>query len=835
MKGGLCIFKRKKTSMKKTISVVVFSLLLASMNTAWAQYRRSCATMEVYELQKKADPGLEARRKKIEDHTAQYVNQHLQVANAVQAVVTIPVVFHVVYSSAAQNVSDAQLLAQLEQLNLDYALMNTDKTKIPTAFSTIATNTNVQFCLAQRTPTGAATTGIERRQTTNSSFSTNDGVKKYNSGGLDAWDATKYLNIWVCNLGGGILGYAQFPGGALATDGVVLAYGTVGSMLKPGSAAPYNLGRTATHEVGHWLNLYHIWGDDGTGCSGSDLVGDTPNQAGENYGCPTYPKTDACTSTSPGVMFMNYMDYTDDNCMNMFSAGQSTRMNALFASGGQRVGITTSTACTPSTSCGSVTNASVSNITTSSASISWTAASNATSYNIRICPVASAACKDTSVTGTSISLTSLSAGTSFNYSITSVCSTGTGTAATGTFMTISTSCGNVSNLAAASITSSGASLSWTAVSEALSYNIQYKPSTSTTWTTTTSTTASKAITGLAASTVYNWQVQTVCNGLSGTYVAGANFTTAAPPACSAPAGLAASSISSSGATLSWTAVTGAASYNIQYKTSTATTWTTVTSTTASRSLTGLAANTVYNWQVQTVCTGATSTYAAGTNFTTLASTACSDIYETNNTSTAAKTIATNTDISGLISSGTDKDWFKFSTVSPNTNIKVTLTNLAKDYDLRLYNSGASLLTTSAAAGTTSESITRNTTTAATYLLQVYPYSSTQFSTTQCYTLRVNVASTIFKLDAGGSVIPEYKDERISIYPNPAQQMLNVEVSDAAPNHISVYDINGREVFRKVTSKSLNQIDLKSIPSGVYMIKISDVNGKTISQQKLLKN
>jgi len=189
----------------------------------------------------------------------------------------------------------------------------------------------------------------------------------------------------------------------------------------------------------------------------------------------------------------------------------------------------------------------------------------------------------------------------------------------------------------------------------------------------------------------------------------------------------------------------------------------------------------------------------------------------------------------LISSGSDRDWFKFSTTSPNTNIRVTLSNLAKDYDLRLYNSGATQLAISQLSGTSSETITRNTTTAATYLLQVYPYSSTQFSTTQCYTLRVNVASTTFRLDAGGNIVPEYKDGRISVYPNPAQQYLNIEVTDASPNQIAVYDVNGREVFRKVISKSLNQVDLKNIPSGMYLIKVSDVNGKTITQQRFIRN
>ena len=129
----------------------------------------------------------------------------------------------------------------------------------------------------------------------------------------------------MCQLGGGLLGYAQFPGGPAATDGVVIlhsGFGTSGT-----AAAPFNLGRTATHEIGHWLNLRHIWGDDGTGCSGSDFVADTPNQGGPNYGTPTFPKV-SCGNAPNGDMFMNYMDYVDDAAMVMFTAGQVTRMQA---------------------------------------------------------------------------------------------------------------------------------------------------------------------------------------------------------------------------------------------------------------------------------------------------------------------------------------------------------------------------------------------------------------------------------------------------------------------------------------------------------------------------
>jgi hypothetical protein len=171
---------------------------------------------------------------------------------------------------------------------------------------------------------------VIRKSTTKSSFSTNDGCKKASGGGIAPTSPTTKLNLWSCNLSGGILGYAQFPGGSSTTDGVVIddnAFGSTGTV-----SAPYNKGRTATHEVGHWLNLRHIWGD---ATCGSDLVGDTPTHNTANYGCPASGHKSTCTGT-PIEMTMNYMDYTDDACMYMFSAGQKTRMLATFATGGGR-------------------------------------------------------------------------------------------------------------------------------------------------------------------------------------------------------------------------------------------------------------------------------------------------------------------------------------------------------------------------------------------------------------------------------------------------------------------------------------------------------------------
>jgi hypothetical protein len=237
---------------------------------------------------------------------------------------TLPVVVQVVYRTKAENISDAQIHSQIEALNRDFSATNSDKSSTPAVWQGLIVDSLVRFALATKDPKGKATTGIVRTKTKNRSFGTNDGVKSRSSGGADPWPTSKYLNLWVCTLGGGLLGYAQFPGGPAATDGVVVlntAFGTVGT-----AAAPFNVGRTAVHEVGHWLNLNHIWGDTNN-CSGTDNVSDTPKAQLPNYGTPTFPHI-SCSNGPNGDMFVNYMDYVDDKAMVMFTSGQVARMHA---------------------------------------------------------------------------------------------------------------------------------------------------------------------------------------------------------------------------------------------------------------------------------------------------------------------------------------------------------------------------------------------------------------------------------------------------------------------------------------------------------------------------
>jgi hypothetical protein len=206
---------------------------------------------------------------------------------------------------------------------------------VPAVWRGLATDARLQFVLATKDPSGKPTSGITRTKTTRTSFGTGDTVKSKSSGGIDAWQTSKYLNIWVCTLSGGLLGYAQFPGGPPKTDGVVIlnsAFGTKGT-----AKAPFNLGRTATHEIGHWLNLRHIWGDT-EDCSGTDFVADTPNAAGPNYGKPAFPHV-SCGNGPNGDMFMNYMDYVDDAAMFMFTTQQIVRVQAALDGPRSEIGI----------------------------------------------------------------------------------------------------------------------------------------------------------------------------------------------------------------------------------------------------------------------------------------------------------------------------------------------------------------------------------------------------------------------------------------------------------------------------------------------------------------
>jgi hypothetical protein len=284
---------------------------------------RECGSMEVLESQMIANPGLRSKMDYIEDFTKKAIETR-SFARLVNGKIEIPVVVNVLYNTSAENISDAQIQSQIDVLNEDYNATNADVTKTPSIFQGVVADVDINFVLV----------AVNRKYSGKKSWMTNDDMKRTSKGGIDPTSPETHLNMWVVNKmssqGRTILGYAQFPGGNPATDGVVIGhnfFGRVGRL-----SAPFNLGRTATHEVGHWMNLRHIWGD---ATCGNDFVADTPLHNTANYGCPAAGHTSTC-SGNPVEMTMNYMDYTDDACMYMFSQGQKDRMMAIFSSGGPR-------------------------------------------------------------------------------------------------------------------------------------------------------------------------------------------------------------------------------------------------------------------------------------------------------------------------------------------------------------------------------------------------------------------------------------------------------------------------------------------------------------------
>jgi hypothetical protein len=644
--------------MRNFTKLVFATALLLSATTLTAQ--RNCHTMDVWNRQVAENPQLAKVRAGIDAHAHSYAEAVEANPNAkINAVVTIPVVVHVVYNTATQNISDAQIQSQITILNNDFRKLNADRTLVPAGFSAIAADAEVQFCLAQRTPAGAATNGIVRVSTTTTSFIDDDRVKSSTTGGSTTWDASRYLNIWVCPLGNSLLGYAQFPGGPASTDGVVCTYTAFGNTGT--AAAPFNRGRTATHEVGHYLNLFHIWGDDGTSCAGSDQVSDTPNQADENYGCPTFPQV-SCSNGTNGDMFMNYMDYTDDACMYMFTTGQKTRMQALFAAGGARVSLTTSNGCTPP-----------------------------------------------------------AAGT-----------------------------------------------------------------------------------------------------------------------CGTPTGNAATSITSTSATANWTAVSGATSYRLEYKTAAAATWTLITGiTTPSSNLTGLVAGTTYNYRVTAVCASGNSALSNTVNFTTTAAGGgCTDSYEANETSATAKTITLNVNNTARICTATDIDWYTFATnTTVGTRVRIDLSTLPADFDVELYNSAGTLLGTSANGSTTSEVIIYNgNTAAATYRVRVFGYNGA-FSATTNYTLRCSTRATNFRLDqdASSAGIGEAGISKVSLFPNPANDKVSVQflAAQAGQAGIQLMDLTGKVVRTHSATAGEGEntmgIQIGDLAAGLYLVRI-ELNGEVITRR-----
>lgn len=313
-----------------------------------AQQPNRCGTVEVQQRLEQQDPTLAARMASLQQKIQQYIASHPNQKQ--QSILTIPVVVHVVSNGepvgSGTNLSDAQILSEIDVLNQDYRRLNSDTGNTPSAFKSLTADMEIEFCMAVRDPNGMPTNGIDRINGGQNTWTEN--TVDNNLKPTTIWSPSKYLNIWTVKLGGssaGILGYAIMPGIDSTIDGVVIGYqyfGNTGTV-----SYPYDKGRTCTHEVGHWLGLYHPWSrfndPNVSSCNDDDGIADTPNSQYGNYGCPSYPHI-SCNNGPNGDMFMDYMDYTDDACMNMFTQGQKTSVWATVNNA--RPSILTSQACT---------------------------------------------------------------------------------------------------------------------------------------------------------------------------------------------------------------------------------------------------------------------------------------------------------------------------------------------------------------------------------------------------------------------------------------------------------------------------------------------------------
>ena len=309
----------------KFLPSIFFFLLLFSSASAQEKY---CGNEDLTAFGFEKDEATLRRIEANERFTQQWISEN-QTSVALREVITIPVVVHILYKEEADNFTDLEIEAQIDGLTADFRKMNNNANSIPAEFRPLAADIEFEFCLSTVDPEGKPTNGIVRRRTWVDTFGAqflpaND-IHYQNLGGSDAWDTEHYVNIWVGTLPGSTAGYATLPGEAseASMDGIVISKNSFGFFCSPNSGL--SLGRTLTHEMGHYFNLLHIWGD-ASGCLTDDLVNDTPLQDVSSSGCPAHPQI-TCESND---MFMNFMDYSDDACLAMFTEGQKLRMRAAL-------------------------------------------------------------------------------------------------------------------------------------------------------------------------------------------------------------------------------------------------------------------------------------------------------------------------------------------------------------------------------------------------------------------------------------------------------------------------------------------------------------------------
>ncbi len=819
----------------------LFGLLLLALGlgmSAQAQHthHRNCHAMEHLEYLKAQDPQYAQRMAAIEEHTNEFIARSRTQRTEGQ-VITIPVVVHIIYRTSQENISLAQIQSQIDVLNADFRRLNSDASNTPAEFAGLAADIEVEFALATTDPNGNATNGVTRKSSTRTSWGTNNEMKFASSGGVNAWPTDQYLNMWVCNIGGGILGYAQFPGGAAATDGVVMSPQYFGSSDYGSNfylSAPFDKGRTTTHEVGHWLNLRHIWGDGG--CSVDDFVSDTPTAGAPNYGCPSYPSS-SCGSSD---MFMNYMDYVNDNCMNMFSQGQKTRMRALFAAGGARASFATSNGGggTP-TYCTSRGN---------DASYEWIAGVSIGNF--------SNTSGGASYTDFTAQTVSLEAGQNYSVSLTP----GFASSSYNEYWKIWIDFNEDGDFEdAGELVFDAGSLSNTTVNGSL--NIPNGTAGTTT--------------RMRVSMKYNG-AQTSCESFAYGEVEDytVSITAAAAPSCGTPSGLFASAITTTTFTLNWGGVTGVSSYDVRLRPSGSTAWIDFTGQSGtSLSLTGASPATTYEYQVRAVCSGTAGSYSASAFVTTAAATvsycassANNDAYlwinsftlgSINNTSGRNGGYANFTNLSTTLQRGSAyslsigvgrqgsyrtayRVWIDYNQDGDFDDAGELIYNRARTTSTNI--SGSFTVPTTAALGTTRMRVSMK------YDASPTPCETFAYGEVEDYTVNITGVSAVaygLEIDHGqtarapqigtGNEDLVYDEigvmRELVLYPVPTQTVLHVR-SDYQTGDLRIYDMLGKVVLERPVSGNSTSVNVQALPAGSYILSITD--GEHITRRKFVK-
>ncbi len=334
---------------------VLTLLLMGCQDTEETLEVSRCGSVEYFVEKIKTDPNYRNKHYEIEGLIKEYYNTVAQGAAGLRGGrVVIPIVVHVLHNGedvgTGTNISDAQIQSQIDVMNRDFRRLNADISTVPSAFSSLVADARIEFQLAKRDPDCNSTTGITRQRAGTTSYTVGGNeAKSSTSGGVDPWDTSKYLNIWIVgSIVGSAIGYSSFPNEAPNLQGFVSESDVFGNVGSVSPTSPFNDGRTAVHEFGHFFDLHHLEGVielPGGGlaidnnrdsncvpseCDGTDYVDDTPNQGTQNFGIPTFPVTDCCTTGGNGLMFMNYMDFVDDSAMVMFSQDQVDRMIATL-------------------------------------------------------------------------------------------------------------------------------------------------------------------------------------------------------------------------------------------------------------------------------------------------------------------------------------------------------------------------------------------------------------------------------------------------------------------------------------------------------------------------